>query len=74
MSSARRHRSALVRILLAVETAVIGLVLAFLVFGRAGFVGSPLSYVVVTGHSMDRPCARATSCSCSIRTATGPAR
>ena len=38
---------------MAVETAILVLVVAFLVFGRAGFVGSPLSYVVVSGHSME---------------------
>jgi signal peptidase I len=35
------------------ETLVVGLVVAFLVLGRAGFVGSPVSYVVVSGHSME---------------------
>jgi signal peptidase len=37
----------------ALETVVIVLGIGFLVFGRAGFVGSPLSYVVVSGHSME---------------------
>jgi len=50
---AKRERSALVRVLVAVETIVLVLAVAFLVFGRAGFVGSPLSYVVVSGHSME---------------------
>jgi signal peptidase len=39
--------------LVVVETVVVALVVAFLVLGRAGFVGSPVSYVVVSGHSME---------------------
>ena len=41
------------RAFVAVETVVIALGIAFLVFGRAGFAGSPISYVVVSGHSME---------------------
>jgi signal peptidase I len=40
-------------LLVAVETVVIAIVVAFLILGRAGFVGSPVSYVVVSGHSME---------------------
>ena len=39
--------------LVVVETVVIALVVAFLIFARAGFVSSPVSYVVVSGHSME---------------------
>jgi len=49
----RRRRARVVRVVMVVETAILALVVAFLVFGRAGFVGSPLSYVVVSGHSME---------------------
>ena len=47
-SKRRRFRAFVV-----VETVVIALGLAFLVFGRAGFVAAPVSYVVVSGHSME---------------------
>jgi signal peptidase len=36
-----------------VETLVVLLVVGFLVLGRAGFVASPVSYAVVSGHSME---------------------
>ena len=39
--------------LVVVESVVIALVVAFLVLGRAGFVDSPVSYVIVSGHSME---------------------
>jgi signal peptidase len=52
-AAAPRDRNRVSRAFVAVETIVLGLVVAFLVFGRAGFVGSPLSYVVVSGHSME---------------------
>lgn len=39
--------------LVVVETVVVALVVAFLVFARAGFVSSPVSYAVVSGHSME---------------------
>lgn len=42
-----------VRPFVVAETLVLGLGVAFLIFGRAGFVGSPVSYVVVAGHSME---------------------
>ncbi len=42
-----------VRVFVVAETIVITLGIAFLVLGRAGFVGSPISYVVVSGHSME---------------------
>ena len=42
-----------VRPYVVVETIVLGLVVAFLILGRAGFVPSPVSYVVVAGHSME---------------------
>lgn len=45
-------RRRLVRGVVAVETAVLVAAVAFLIFGRAGFVDSPISYVVVSGHSM----------------------
>jgi signal peptidase len=41
------------RVFVALETVVIALGIGFLVLGRAGFVGSPISYVVVSGHSME---------------------
>jgi len=41
-----------VRKLVVLETVVIALGIAALVLGRAGFIGSPISYVVVAGHSM----------------------
>jgi signal peptidase I len=41
------------RVFVVAETIVIALGIAFLIFGRAGFVGSPISYVVVSGHSME---------------------
>lgn len=41
------------RVLFVVEMVVIALGLAFLILGRAGFAGSPISYVVVSGHSME---------------------
>lgn len=50
---ARRERSRLARTFVVVETVVLVCVVAFLIFGRAGFVGSPVSYVVVAGHSME---------------------
>lgn len=50
---APRERSRLSRWFVAVETVALALVVGFLIFGRAGFVGSPLSYVVVSGHSME---------------------
>lgn len=40
-------------VLYAVEALALGLAAAFLILGRAGFVGSPISYVVVSGHSME---------------------
>ena len=40
------------RKLVVLEAFVIAVGIAALVLGRAGFVGSPLSYVVVAGHSM----------------------
>jgi signal peptidase I len=39
--------------LVVLETAVVAVAVAFLVLGRAGFVNSPVSYVVVAGHSME---------------------
>ena len=45
-------RRRLVRGVVAVETAVLVAAVAFLILGRAGFVDSPISYVVVSGHSM----------------------
>jgi len=50
VSAARRLRRT--RVLVAVETLVLAAGIALLVLGRAGFVGSPVSYVVVSGHSM----------------------
>jgi signal peptidase len=41
------------RVLYTVEAVVLALAAAFLILGRAGFVGSPISYVVVSGHSME---------------------
>jgi signal peptidase len=49
----RRRRSRLARWFVAVETVLLVGVVAFLIFGRAGFVGSPVSYVLVSGHSME---------------------
>ena len=49
---AARPRRRRVRLLVAIETVAIAAGIAFLVLGRAGFVGSPVSYVVVAGHSM----------------------
>lgn len=48
-----RGRPRSVRILVTVEAVVLALVAAFLILGRAGFVGGPFSYVVVSGHSME---------------------
>ncbi|MGZ4389838.1 MAG: signal peptidase I [Gaiellaceae bacterium] len=50
---APRRRSGLYRGFVVVETVVLALVVGFLIFGRAGFVGSPVSYAVVSGHSME---------------------
>ncbi len=50
---APRDKSRFSRTFVVVETVVLALVVGFLVFGRAGFVGSPVSYVVVSGHSME---------------------
>jgi signal peptidase I len=36
-----------------VEAVVVALVVGFLVFARAGFVSTPVSYVIVSGHSME---------------------
>jgi signal peptidase len=41
------------RVLVVTEIVVIMLGIGFLIFGRAGFAGSPISYVVVSGHSME---------------------
>jgi signal peptidase len=46
-------RSRLTIVLLALEGSALALAVGFLVFARAGFVGSPISYVVVSGHSME---------------------
>lgn len=52
-ATAPRSGSRFSRTFVVVETAVLALVVGFLIVGRAGFVGSPVSYVVVTGHSME---------------------
>jgi signal peptidase I len=41
------------KLLVVLETIIVALGMAFLVFARAGFVASPVSYVVVSGHSME---------------------
>ncbi|HLY95425.1 MAG TPA: signal peptidase I [Gaiellaceae bacterium] len=46
-------RSRLANVLLVLEGAALALAVGTLVFARAGFLGSPVSYVVVSGHSME---------------------
>lgn len=47
------RRTRFVHVLLACEAAALALAACFVVFARAGFVGSPISYVIVSGHSME---------------------
>ena len=47
------RRTRFAHVLLTLEAAALVLALGFVIFARAGFVGSPISYVIVSGHSME---------------------
>lgn len=48
-----RRRIGFAHAFLTLEAAALALAAGFVVFARAGFVGSPISYVIVSGHSME---------------------
>lgn len=47
------RRTRFAHVFLTLEAAALAFAAGFVIFARAGFVGSPISYAIVSGHSME---------------------